>query len=205
MKCSTCGAEPGAMARPPRSKWVTLAPVLVLAAVALAVVAPRLLMSDKPKVRDTVNPFAEARPAAPYTFGGLGREVVDQNLSFLVKSVDCGAAQVVGATARTAQGKFCFVALTIRNVSRSAVTFDSKAQVLSDGTGGTGRKFEVDPAATAAHPANAGLDMVMPVVNPGNELSGVLVYDLPVDAKPLSLSLHAGAAGFGAIIALPSA
>jgi len=203
MKCATCGAEPGAMARPARSKWTVLAPVAVVAAVALAVFVPRLLTADKPKVHATVNPFAEARPAAPYTFGGIGREVVDQNLSFTVKSVDCGAAQVVGATTRTAQGKFCFVSLTIRNVSRTAVTFDSKAQVLSDGDGGTGRKFQVDPAATAAHPANAGLDMVQPVVNPGNELTGVLVYDVPVDAKPLSLSLHAGTAGFGAIISLP--
>ena len=204
MKCATCGAEPGARGRARRSKWTVLAPVSVVAVVALAVVLPRVLTSDKPRQRETVNPFAEARPAAPYTFGGLGREVIDQNLSFLVKSVECGATQVFGATARAAQGKFCFVTLSIRNVSRAAVTFDSKAQVLSDGTGGTGRRFEVDPAATSAHPANTGIDMIAPVVNPGNELTGILVYDVPQDAKPLSLTLHAGTGGFGAIIALPS-
>ncbi len=188
------------MSRAPRSRWVVLAPVLVVAAVALAVVAPRALTADKPKVHETVNPFVEARPAAPYTFGGIGREVVDQNLSFVVKSVDCGAAPL----ARPAQGKFCVVTLTIRNVSRNAVTFDSKTQVLSDGTGGTGRRFQVDPTATAAHPANTGIDMLNPVVNPGNELTGALVYDVPQDAKPLSLTLHAGTGGFGAIIALPA-
>ena len=205
MKCATC-AEPGRATPAPkaRSKWLLLAPVGVLALVAAAVTVPRLLASDEPKQRETVNPFAEARPALPYTFGGIGREVIDGNLSFLVKAVECGATQVVGATTRTAQGKFCFVTLTVRNVSRTSVTLDSGRQTLADGVDGTGRRYSIDPPATTTHPANASIDMLMPVVNPGNELTGVLVYDVPPDAKPRSVSLFSGAGGFGAIIALPA-
>ena len=147
-------------------------------------------------------PFNPNRPAAPYTFGGIGSEVIDQNLAFTVKAVECGATAV---GARTAQGKFCLVTLAVRNVSRTAVTLDSTAQTLTDGANGTGRKFQVDPGATTAHPTNAGKDMLTPVVNPGNELTGVLVYDVPPDAKPVSLSLHAGTGGFGAIISFPPA
>ncbi len=216
MKCDACGARPGPAAAGRgragggggggrrRSRWVVVAPVAaVAAAVAAAVLVPRLRSSDGFDRRvETYNPAAENRPAAPYTFGGIGREVVDQNLSFVVKSVECGPTEVAG---RAAQGRFCLVTLTVRNVSRTSVTLDSSTQTLSDGAGGAGRRFQADPGATAAHPANAGLDMLAPVVNPGNELTGVLVYDLPADAKPVSLSLHAGAGGFGAIIAFPPA
>lgn len=197
MKCASCGGQPGTVAtRSSRRRWLLLLPVVT---VALVVAVPRLLSSPETSIPPTVNPSAENRPAAPYTFGGIGREVVDGDLSFLVRSIDCTPAQVVGATPHTAQGTFCVLALSIRNVGRRPVTLDGKNQALEDAMR---RRFGVDPAVTADHPANNGLDMFAAVVNPGNELTGVLVFDVPPDTKPVSVSLHSGSAGFGAIIFL---
>ena len=44
--------------------------------------------------------------------------------------------------------------------------------------------------------------MLTPVINPGNELSGVLVFDIPLEDKPTTATLHAGPGGFGAIVML---
>ena len=198
MKCRAHGAaKPTTVAGGRPRWWLAVFPV-GLAVVVAALIAPHLSSSAPHKER-AVAPFAPNRPAAPYTFGGLGREVVDGDLTFVVKTIDCGATQVVGATTRTAQGKFCALALSIKNVGRSPVTFVARSQTLADANQ---RRFEVDPDATADHPANAGQDMLTPVINPGNEVSGVLVFDIPLEDRPTTATLHAGPGGFGAMVLL---
>jgi hypothetical protein len=39
--------------------------------------------------------------------------------------------------------------------------------------------------------------MLTPVINPGNELSGVLVFDIPLEDKPTTATLHAGPEDLG--------
>ena len=198
MKCTAhgAGARPAGDRQPGR-RWLVVVPVAVVV-LAAVVIVPRLGSSSNTKER-AVAPFAPNRPAAPYTFGGIGREVVDGDLTFVVKSVDCSATQVLGATTRTAQGKFCVLSLSIKNVGRAPVPFQGRNQTLADANQ---RRFDVDPDATADHPANAAQDMLTPVVNPGNGLTGVLVFDLPLEDKPATATLHAGPGGFGAIVML---
>lgn len=198
MKCRAHGgAKPVTVARGRRRWWLAAFPVGV--AVLLAVPTVQHLSSSGAHSERAVAPFAPNRPAAPYTFGGIGREVVDGDLTFVVEAIDCSATQVVGTSTRTAEGKFCALTLSVKNVGRSPVTFVARSQTLADANE---RRFEVDPDATADHPANAGRDMLTPVINPGNELTGVLVFDVPLEDKPTTATLHAGPAGFGAMVML---
>ena len=49
---------------------------------------------------------------------------------------------------------------------------------------------------------NAGRDMLQPVVNPGNELKGMLVFDVPTDVAIVGVSLRTGPVGSAALVRL---
>jgi hypothetical protein len=59
------------------------------------------------------------------------------------------------------------------------------------------RRFGPDTAATSGHPANAGRDFLALTINPGNEVSGVLVFDVAVDVTPTVATLRATPGGPG--------
>jgi len=199
MKCATCGAEPGALLRPRKPVWVRLAPLAVVALVAVVLALPRIMGggSTGDGAQDLANDpvGGNPRPQPPVNFGVIGQEVLDESLGFTVTSFECGAADA----ARAAQGKFCVLALSIRNTGRSPVTFVGRGQTLQDSQQ---RTFGPDTAATAAHAANAGRDLLAPVVNPGNELRGALVFDVPVDVAIVGVSLRASPAGPAAFVRL---
>ncbi len=201
MKCAVCGAEPGALLHRRKPLWMRLAPLGVVVLVALVIALPKVIGASNSTPPDTADPIAgNPNRQPPVGFGAIGTEVLDVNLAFTVASVDCGATQVTGGpSTRTAQGKYCFLTLTLRNVGRTPVTFQGRAQMLQDTQQ---RLFGPDTAATAAHPANAGRDMLAPVVNPGNELKGVLVFDVPTDVNLVGVALRAGPTGRGAFVKL---
>lgn len=201
MKCAVCGSEPGALLRPRKPLWMKLAPFGVIVLVALVIALPKIIDGSGSSPDTTIDALSgNPRPQPPAGFGTMNQEVLDGSLSFTVTSIDCGATQVTGGpSTRTAQGKFCVLALTLRNTGRTPVTFQGRAQMLQDTQQ---RTFGPDTAATAAHPANAGRDMLAPVVNPGNELSGVLVFDVPADVTLVGVSLRSGPTGRGAFVRL---
>lgn len=202
MKCERCGAEPGAATfrgQRRQTRLIALAVTVVVAGVLLFL--PRLFASDDPAEPVTGDPLANAPPNAqgPARFAGVGQEARDGDLSFTVTSIDCGPTEIAGNTTRIAQGKFCLLALTLRNVGRGPIRFAGPAQMLQDGQS---RRFGPDTAATAAHPANAGRDFLALTVNPGNEVSGVLVFDVATDVMPTVATLRAGPGGPGALVML---
>jgi hypothetical protein len=201
MKCAVCGAEPGALLRRRKPLWMRLAPMGVVALVVLVVALPRIVGGSDTSSDTTADALAgNPRPQPPANFGLAGQEVIDGSLAFTVTSIECGATQVTGGpSTRTAQGKFCFLAVTLRNVGRSPITFQGRAQMLQDSQQ---RTFGPDTSATAAHPGNAGRDMLAPVVNPGNELVGVLVFDVPSEVSLVGVSLRSGPTGRGAFVKL---
>lgn len=181
LKCMRCGVVKGgapAGTRSGRPAWVV--PV-VIGAVLLAILGlPRLLSGSSEGPVDDVGfaPNAEG----PARFAMLGEEARDADLAFTVSDYECGATQVgEGDAARNAQGRFCFVTVNMRNTGRSPVPFFAPGQALLDGQE---RRYGIDLRATAAHPANAGRDPTSAVINPSNELQGVLVFDIPPDAHP---------------------
>ena len=127
-------------------------------------------------------PAAAAAPAP--AAAGVGTPVRDGKFEFTVTAVEPGVPSIGSAPlTRKAQGQFVVVRITVSNIGDQAQTFDQSSQKLVDGQG---RKLSSDPTA------GIYLDdqNFLAQVNPGNEVQGVIVFDVPAGTVPTSLELH---------------
>ncbi|MEQ7011277.1 DUF4352 domain-containing protein [Actinopolymorpha sp. B17G11] len=132
---------------------------------------------EKPKVE---KPKVEAPKGA-----GIGQAVKDGDFTFTVTKVENGPARIGSEFLGTeAQGKFVFVHLKIANHGTEAGTFFGDNQYLIDTKG---RKASADGEAAIYLEESKSL---FEEINPGNTLSGIVVFDIPKDAVPASLELH---------------
>ena len=139
---------------------------------------------------------AEEAPAEKVA--GIGTAVVDGKFTFTVKSVKCGIASVgsdmLGAKA---QGQFCQVNLTVANTGDEPQTMFASNQHVFDTDG---RKFDAD--TTAMIYASDGSDAWMKDINPGNSLTGALLFDVPKGASLDHIELHDSAFSGGVEVSL---
>jgi hypothetical protein len=209
LKCPTCGAERprGGHVTGRRLSWAVPA---VVAFVLLAVIGLPRLFSSKPtsSSSSTANPLAEtvpptlgvAGPELRARYARIGQESRDGDLAFTVSAMDCGATHLPGAAAaRVAQGLFCFVSIDVKNFGRAPANFLGRLQMVLDEQS---RRFGPDPSATQAYPDNGGQDLTQVVVNPGNELKAVLVFDVPNGTVPVVAALRSTPRGPGTYVNL---
>lgn len=122
---------------------------------------------------------AEVEAAVP----GLGDAVRDGQFEFTVGEVQTGLTTIgEGFTEETPQGQFVLINITVTNIGDSGTTMFDGAQVLIDEQG------REHSTSSASMWLDEGL--WLDEINPGNSMSGVLLYDIPVDAIPTSLELH---------------
>jgi hypothetical protein len=143
---------------------------------------------------DTAKP--ENKPAATAKLNEVAR---DGKFEFTVASAECGKASA-GTNqylTKQAQGQFCFVNVTIKNIGSEAQTFDSSSQYLYDAANS---KFSAD--GTASLYANPEGSTFLNQINPGNSVSGILVFDLPKDKTPVTAELHDSAFSGGVKVSL---
>ncbi|MEV6524275.1 DUF4352 domain-containing protein [Longispora sp. NPDC051575] len=130
-------------------------------------------------------PAATKAPAQPPP--SIGTPVRDGKFEFVVKKVECGVGEVGGEYLnKRAQGQFCLVTLSVKNIG-------NKPQTMSDsnqkGFGANNARYSTDSSASLY--ANSDGDSVWYTeINPGNEVAGVIVFDIPKDGQLLSLELH---------------
>lgn len=121
------------------------------------------------------------------TAAKLNETARDGKFEFVVASVECGktSAGTNEYLTEQAQGQFCFVNVTVKNIGTEAQTFDSSSQYLYDAANA---KYSAD--GTASLYANRQGSTFLNQINPGNSVSGILVFDLPKDKTPTSAELH---------------
>lgn len=209
LKCEVCGVnhakEANTAAPARRARWI--APVVIGVVLFAVLGLPRLLSvsSDSSDSGTGESPILDDAPriTAPEgraRFGSVGQEVRDENLAFVVSAFECGATEVPSPNGvRIAQGRFCFLTLTVSNFGRSPVPFFGPAQALLDSQN---RTYGPDERATQSHPLNAGRDPTSALINPSNELQAVLVFDVPPEVEPQLVNLRANPRGPGALIRL---
>ncbi len=133
---------------------------------------------------DEAEPADEPAPeeaAAP----GIGTAVRDGKLEFTVTSVETGVATVGDQYLNEqAQGQFVLVHMTVTNIGDAAQMFDGSSQKLVDTAG---REHSADSSA-AIYLGDA--NSFLTDVNPGNSVEGTVVFDVPADAVPATISLH---------------
>jgi hypothetical protein len=111
----------------------------------------------------------------------------DGDLEFTVSRVECGVDRLGDEfVSQPAIGQFCLVEMTIRNVGDRPATFSDS---LQRAYGADGVRFGADTGAGIL--ANAQQQVFLNEINPGNQVTGVVVYDIPPDARIAELELHA--------------
>ena len=124
-------------------------------------------------------------PEEPVT-PGLGDPVRDGQFEFTVSGVTCGHESVGEQWWKhEAQGEFCIVELSVRNIGTDARRFADGSQKAK---GPEGNTYAADTGAGVV--ANGNGDAVWNVVNPGNAIDAKIVFDVPAGATLASLELH---------------
>jgi Domain of unknown function (DUF4352) len=117
---------------------------------------------------------------------GLNQPVQVGQFQFVVKSVTCGkASEGDDILSKDAQGQYCEVAVTVKNTGKDPELFDGSDQ-KAKGTNGNTYSDDVE----AEIYANSDDATFLNEINPGNTITGVLVFDIPKDAKIVSMELH---------------
>ncbi|MEQ4303897.1 DUF4352 domain-containing protein [Plantactinospora sp. B6F1] len=116
----------------------------------------------------------------------VGDAVRDGKFEFTVKSVKCGVRKVgTDLLGATAQGQFCLVTVNVKNIGKEPQSFSDSNQkaYAADGT-------EYSTDSEAGLYANKDADALFNEINPGNGITGVLVFDIPKGGKLAKLELH---------------
>ena len=167
---------------------------------------PTATTTDEPTTETTPEPApaepTEEAPAPepepePEAGPGLGDEAVDGDFTFVVTSVEDGPPVIGDADFGVEpQGRFVLVTMTITNNGDSPGSFFGDNQYLIDTEG---RKAGADDEAAIY------LDEAQSLyeeINPGNSLTGTVVFDIPADAVPAALELHDSAFSGGVTVTL---
>jgi hypothetical protein len=119
----------------------------------------------------------------------IGDAVQAGDWTFKISKVKCGASKVENEFLnKKAQGQFCLVSLTAKNNGETAGTLMGSNQKLLDKDG---REFSSDDEASI-YEAGGNSSLFVEEINPGNTAKGVIVFDIPEDARPVQAKLAGG-------------
>jgi hypothetical protein len=176
---------------------------------------------DKPEASATTDPTAKATAQASKATGsrvtkapakkvptepvatrdsgpGMGDPVRDGKFEFTVTKLDCSKSRVGSEYLNEkAQGKFCIISVTVKNIGKKAQTFSGSSQKASDAEG---TEFSNDTGAEIY--ANEGSATFLEEINPGNEVKGRLIFDVPKSTKLTAIELHDSMFSGGAKVSL---
>ncbi|MDB5169922.1 MAG: hypothetical protein JWN82_318 [Candidatus Saccharibacteria bacterium] len=162
---------------------------VILALVVIGILASALGGGDGSKGKSSNTAKADTATVAK-----VGEAARDGRFEFTVKSVECGKT-VVGDNpylTKTAQGQYCLLNVSVKNIGDKAQTLFSSNQKLLNAQG---QEYSADDTATIyAAPSGASW---LNDINPGNSVDGTIVFDLPKDQTPASAELHDSALSGG--------
>jgi hypothetical protein len=116
----------------------------------------------------------------------VGEAVRDGKFEFTVQQVKCGVGQLGNdMLGKKAQGQFCLVTVQVKNISKEAQTLSDSSQRAF---GADKAQYSTDTAAGIY--ANQDAATFLNQINPGNQVTGVLVYDVPANATLAKVELH---------------
>jgi hypothetical protein len=116
----------------------------------------------------------------------IGEPARDGKFEFTVQKVKCAVNEVgPSGFGQHAQGQFCLITLKVANIGKEAQSFSDSEQKAfgSDGT-----QFSSDSGAAIY--VNKDAETLFNQINPGNSITGVIVFDIPKAAKLTKLELH---------------
>ena len=117
---------------------------------------------------------------------GIGTPVILGDFEVTVTNVDKGVSHIGNdVLGKDATGQYVIVDVTVKNTGKEAAGFSESEQKLVDTEG---RQHSVSGDSLYLGDAS----MIYEKVNPGNTVTGKLLYDVPADAVPAKLELETG-------------
>jgi hypothetical protein len=144
-------------------------------------------------------PATTPAPATTQPLAGVGQAVRDGQFRFVVRRVRCGVRTIASnrLVSRHTDGQFCLVAITVGNVGQRRQPLIGASQFLVDADGNRRRQLTDGWLFVRGNGPTQ-----FTVLQPGDQLDGVLVYELPPGATPARLELHDSPFSGGATVAL---
>ena len=147
-------------------------------------VACTALVDDS--VNDAVNEVNDNAAGKNAVDAGLNQPARDGKLEFTVTTVKCGATSVGSdLLSEKAQGQYCLVDVTVKNIGDVPQMFDGSSQKAFDAKGA-----EYSHDGVAEMYANEGNATSLETINPGNQVKGRLVFDVPENTALTEVMLH---------------
>ncbi|GGM53172.1 DUF4352 domain-containing protein [Dactylosporangium sucinum] len=136
-----------------------------------------------------------AKPAKTSDVAAAGTAVRDGKFEFkVVKGPECGKKQIGN---EKAQGHYCTITLNIKNIGNDARTFDDSNVIAYSADGA---RFETD--GVAGMYANPDGETFLEKINPGNQVTAIIVFDVATTVKLTTLEVHDSMFSRGAKVAL---
>ena len=160
--------------------------------------APTPAKPAKP-AQPAANKATEATEADPAdALPGFGDPAKDGKFQFTVTKMSCGRTSVGSSFLnQKAQGQFCLVTVKVKNIGDKAQMFAGSNQKAYDAKG---TEFSNDSGAEIY--ANSEAQTFLQEINPGNAVTGKLVFDVPKSTKLVRLELHDSIFSGGVEVAL---
>lgn len=163
--------------------WQKVLVIFVLFAVASAAggSSSSTSSSDSSSSKASTKVEKAATPKGP----AIGSTAADGKFAFAIWKMNCSKTSVGSDFSKsTAQGHYCILDIAVKNIGKEAQTIFSSNMKLIDSEG---REFKTDDMAMM----NAGqTDLWLKEINPGNQVNGQLIFDVPTDAKIVTAELH---------------
>ncbi|WP_328460571.1 DUF4352 domain-containing protein [Actinoplanes sp. NBC_00393] len=145
-------------------------------------------------------PVAEPEPqkATEEALPGIGDPVKDGKFQFTITKMVCGKKSVGSSLLnKKAQGQFCLITIKVKNIGDEAQMFAGINQKAFDAKG-----TEYSNDNTAEIYANSEAQTFINEINPGNSVTGKLVFDVPKSTKLTRMELHDSIFSGGVEVAL---
>ncbi|NIJ15000.1 hypothetical protein FHU38_005408 [Saccharomonospora amisosensis] len=142
-------------------------------------------------------PQQQAPPEQEQAEAGIGQPVRDGKFEFTVEGIE--RASSVGDDAvmtEEAQGEFAILTVTVENIGNEAQPLSDADQYVYDASG---RQYSTDSMAALSIMGN---DVLFNPINPGNSVTGKLVFDVPPGTELTSAELHDSAFSNGVTVSL---
>jgi len=174
---------PYPMAQPPKKKkwpWIVGGVLLVMLLGCVGTFVA--LGAAANKVVETIDENTAGKNAVP---GEMNKPARDGKFEFTVTKLECGKPSVGTALVEKAQGEFCIIDVTVKNIGTEAQSFDGSSQKAYDAAG---TQFSNDNVAEIA--LGGDTNTFLEQINPGNQVKGRLVYDVPKGTTIAAIELH---------------
>lgn len=157
---------------------------LIGVVVAIVVIAAVVSTGGDDTTTTSAEEPEQTQQAAEPEAASVGDQVRDGKFEFTVTDVKTGVTSIGSDfLEEKPQGQFVLVKVTVENIGDEAQYLSASDQFLYDTAD---RKHSASEDAWLAMEDNPLLEQV----NPGNKVTGTIVFDIPKNAKPKRLELH---------------